>query len=431
MLRVVENQDAGEAGEELLVLEEIAREGARRMLMTALKWEADSYVERHRSARDEQGHALVVRNGRAATRKVTLGTGTVELQAPRVNDRRRDEQGRRQRFTSHILPPYMRRSPKVAEVLPILYLRGLATGDFRPALEGLLGADAVGLSPTTITRLTAGWEREYRAFRQRELTGREYVYVWVDGVHFNIRLEDERLCTLVMIGAKPNGEKELLAVEDGYRESAESWKTLLRELKGRGLVAPVLAVGDGALGFWAAAREVWPETRTQGCWCHKLVNVLDKLPRRLQPRAKRALHEMMYAETRSECEAAKTRFAAEYRAKHPKAVESLAAHWERLTTFFDFPAEHWKHLRTTNVIESVFATVRLRERATRGAGSRTKGLLMAFKLLDMAQQRWRRLDGAQLLPLVRAGVKFVDGVQTENRHGNAIRLNDNSRNEAA
>lgn len=429
MLRVVENQDAGEAGEELLVLDEIAREGARRMLMAALKWEADSYVERHRSARDEQGHALVVRNGRAASRKVTLGSGTVQLQAPRVNDRRRDEQGHRQRFTSHILPPYMRRSPKVAEVLPILYLRGLATGDFRPALEGLLGTEAAGLSPTTITRLTAGWEQEYRAFRQRELTAREYVYVWVDGVHFNIRLEDERLCTLVMIGAKPNGEKELLAVEDGYRESAESWKTVLRELKRRGMVAPAVAVGDGALGFWAAAREVWPETRAQGCWCHKLVNVLDKLPQRLQPRAKRALHEMMYAETRSECEAAKTRFAAEYRVKYPKAVESLGAHWERLTTFFDFPAEHWKHLRTTNVIESAFATVRLRERATRGAGSRTKGLLMAFKLLAMAQQRWRRLDGPHLLPLVRAGVKFVDGVQKES--GNAIRLNDNSRIEAA
>ena len=265
------------------------------MLMAALKAEADDYVERHRGERDPQGRALVVRNGRSEA-QVTLGTGTVELQAPRVNDRRRDEQGRRQRFTSLILPPYMRRSPKVAEVLPILYLRGLATGDFRPALEGLLGADAAGLSPTNIARLTAGWEQEYRAFRQRELSGREYVYVWVDGVHFNIRLEDDRLCTLVMIGAKPNGEKELLAVEDGYRESAESWKTVLRELKRRGLVAPVVAVGDGALGFWAAAREVWPETRAQGCWCHKLVNVLDKLPPRLQSRAKRALHEMMYAE---------------------------------------------------------------------------------------------------------------------------------------
>jgi putative transposase len=413
MLKVVEKQDAREAGEELLPLDEIAREGARRMLIEALKAEVDDYVDRHQGERDEHGRALVVRNGRGQGRKLTLGAGTVELKAPRVDDRRRDEQGDRRRFSSRILPPYMRRSPKVAEVLPILYLRGLSTGDFRPALEGLLGQDAAGLSPTNIARLTAGWEQAYTAFRGRDLTGREYVYVWVDGVHFNIRLEDDRLCTLVMIGARPDGEKELLAVEDGYRESAESWKALLRDLKRRGLAAPVVAVGDGALGFWAAAREVWPETREQGCWCHKLVNVLDKLPQRLQPRAKRALHEMMYAECRADCEAARARFEAEYQPKFSKAVESLTANWERLVTFFEFPAEHWKHLRTTNVIESPFATVRLRERATRGAGSRTKGLLMAFKLLEMTQLRWRRLDGAQLLPVVRAAVRFVDGVQVD------------------
>ena len=429
MLKVVEKQDAREASEELLLLDEIAREGARRMLIQALRAEADDYVERHRGERDEHGRALVVRDGRAQPRKLTLGVGTVELKAPRVDDRRRDEQGGRQRFTSQLLPPYMRRSPKVAEVLPILYLRGLSTGDFRPALEGLLGEDAAGLSPTNIARLTACWEKEYTAFRQRDLAGREFVYVWVDGVHFNIPLEDDRLCTLVMIGARPDGEKELLAVEDGYRESAESWKTVLRDLKRRGMVAPVLAVGDGALGFWAAAREVWPETRAQGCWCHKLSNVLDKLPQRLQPRAKRALHEMMYAERRSDCEAARVRFEAEYQAKYPKAMDSLSANWERLVSFFDFPAEHWKHLRTTNVIESPFATVRLRERATRGAGSRTKGLLMAFKLLDMAQLRWRRLDGAGLLPLVLARVKFVDGVQK--REENATQPSDNARREAA
>jgi putative transposase len=419
MLKVVEKRDEREAGEEVLRLDEIAREGARRMLIEALEAEVNNYIERHRIERDEQGHALVVRNGRGRARKLTMGAGTVELNAPRVDDRRRDEHGRRQRrFTSHILPPYMRRSPKVTEVLPILYLRGLSTGDFRPALEALLGEDAAGLSPTTIARLTAGWEKEYHDFRQRDLSGREYVYVWVDGVHFNIRLDDDRLCTLVIIGVGPNGEKDLLAVEDGYRESAESWKAALRELKRRGMLAPVLAVGDGALGFWAAAREVWPETREQGCWCHKLANVLDKLPQRLHSRAKRALHEMMYAAGRSDCEEARVRFAAEYQAKYPKAVESLTANWERLVSFFDFPAEHWKHLRTTNVIESAFATVRLRERVTKGAGSRTKGLLMAFKLLDMAQQRWRRLDGAALLPLVRAGVKFVDGVQKSARNSN-------------
>jgi transposase-like protein len=241
MLKVVEKQDEREAKEELLPLDEIACEGARRMLIEALKAEVDDYVERHRGERDEHGRALVVHNGRSQGRKLTMGAGTVELKAPRVNDRRRDEQGQRQRFTSRILPRYMRRSPKVAEVLPILYLRGLSTGDFRPALEGLLGENAAGLSPTNITRLTACWEQEYTAFRQRDLAGREYVYVWVDGVHFNIRLEDDRLCTLVMIGARPNGEKELLAVEDGYRESAESWKALLRDLKRRGMAAPALS----------------------------------------------------------------------------------------------------------------------------------------------------------------------------------------------
>jgi len=413
MLKVVGNGALREASRELFELDEIALAGARRMLMAALKTEAADYVERYRDERDADGRALVVHNGRSQGRKLTLGAGTVALRAPRVNDRRHDEQGQRQRFSSRILPPYMRRAPKVAEVWPILYLRGLSTGDFRPALEGLLGEDAAGLSPTNISRLTACWEKEYTAFRQRDLAGREYVYVWVDGVHFNIRLEDDRLCTLVMIGARANGEKELLAVEDGYRESAESWKTLLRDLKRRGMAAPVVAVGDGALGFWAAAREVWPATREQACWVHKLVNVLDKLPPRLQPRAKRALHEMMYAECRADCETARARFAAEYQPKYSKAVESLTANWERLVTFFDFPAEHWKHLRTTNVIESPFATVRLRERATRGAGSRTKGLLMAFKLLDMVQLRWRHLDGALLLPLVRAGVKFADGVQVD------------------
>jgi putative transposase len=430
MLKVVERSPAGEESIELLPLDEIARSGAKRMLMAALEAEAADYVERRRQERDPAGQALVVRNGRARARKLTLGAGTVELRAPRVNDRRRDAHGRRRRFTSRILPPYMRRSPKVAEVLPILYLRGLSTGDFRPALTALLGEDAAGLSATNIARLTTVWEQDYAAFRQRSFEGREFIYVWVDGVHFNIRLEDDRLCTLVMIGARSNGEKELLAVEDGYRESTESWKTLLRELKRRGMRAPVVAVGDGALGFWAAVREVWPETRDQLCWCHKLGNVLDKLPRRLQPRAKRVLHEMMYAESRADCEAARLRFEAEYQAKYPKAAESLVANWERLLTFFDFPAEHWKHLRTTNVIESPFATVRLRERATRGAGSRTKGLLMAFKLLDMTQQRWRRLDGAHLLPLVRADAKFVDGVR-QDRQENVTQPGETKPREAA
>jgi putative transposase len=394
------------------LLDEIAREGARRMLVAALETEVAAYLEAHRDERDADGHALVVRNGKGRTRSVTVGSGTIAVNAPRVNDRRVAAEGQRCKFTSRILPPYMRRSPKVAEVLPVLYLRGLSTGDFRDALAALLGKDAAGLSATNIARLTNEWEAEYRAFQKRSLADRDYVYVWVDGVHFNVRLDDDRLCTLVIIGACPDGTKELIAVEDGYRESAESWKAVLRDLKRRGMRAPVVAVGDGALGFWAALRDVWPKTRAQRDWFHKLGNILDTLPRRLQPRAKAALHEVMYAETREQAREAIRRFATEYGAKYPKAVTTLEKDVDSLLTFFDFPAEHWKqHLRTSNVIESPFATVRLRQRVTKGAGSRSKGLLMAYKLLAMAQVRWRRLDGAQLLPLVRASVVFVDGVQ--------------------
>jgi transposase-like protein len=309
----------------------------------------------------------------------------------------------------------MRRSPKVAEVLPILYLRGLSTGDFKEGLAALLGDEASGLSPTTITRLTAAWQEEYNAFQKRDLSDRDYVYVWADGVHFRIRLEEDRLCALVMIGVRPDGTKELIAIEDGYRESTESWATLLRDLKGRGMRAPVLAVGDGALGFWAALRDAWPETREQRCWVHRIANVLDKLPKRLHGRAKDALHEVMYAESREAAQEAIEHFARDYGAKYPKAAASLRRDEDLLLTFFDFPAEHWQHLRTTNVIESPFATVRLRQRVTKGAGSRQKGLLMAFKLLAMAEQRWRRINGAHLIPLVRAGVQFGDGVQSERR----------------
>ncbi len=417
MLRVVGNESAHDEVDGRSLLDEIAREGARRMLVAALETEVSAYLEAHGDERDDEGHALVVRNGKGRTRKITLGAGTIPVGAPRVNDRRINADGERRRFTSRILPPYMRRSPKVAEVLPVLYLRGLSTGDFREALAALLGDDASGLSATNIARLTNEWETEYRAFQQRSLADRDYVYVWVDGVHFNVRLEDDRLCTLVMIGARADGTKDLIAVEDGYRESAESWKTVLRDLKRRGMRAPVVAVGDGALGFWAAVRDVWPKTRAQRDWFHKLGNILDKLPKRLQPRVKAALHEVMYADTRAHARDAITRFATEYRAKYPKAVTTLEQDADALLTFFDFPAEHWKHLRTSNVIESPFATVRLRQRVTKGAGSRTKGLLMAYKLLDMAQARWRRLDGAHLLPLVRDGVAFVDGVQQAAKRG--------------
>jgi putative transposase len=332
----------------------------------------------------------VVRNGTAAARQLVTGTGTVHVRAPRVNDRRVDADGQRQRFSSDILPSYMRRAPKVTEVLPILYLRGLSTGDFQAALPVLLGEEAAGLSPTTITRLTANWEAEYHAWRTRSVADTDYVYVWVDGVHFRVRLEEDRLCTLVMIGVQPDGTKELVAVEDGYRESTDSWSTVLRDLKRRGLRAPVVAVGDSALGFWAAVGAVWPETREQRCWVHRLANVLDKLPKRLQPKAKQALHAIRQAPTRTAAEAGIDVFAAEYDAKYPKAVTSLRRDQAQLLTFYDFPAEHWRHLRTTNMIESPFATVRLRQGVTKGAGSRTKALMMAFKLLSMAEERWRR-----------------------------------------
>ena len=412
MLKVLAQAQEQEEAIGRQTVDDLAREGARRMLVQALELEVAAYLERY-PERDAGGHALVVRNGKARARTVTCGAGTLTVAAPRVNDRRVDAQGQRQRFTSRILPPYMRRSPKVAEVLPVLYLRGLSTGDFQEALPILLGKDAAGLSPTNIARLTAVWEEEYHAFRQRSLADRDYVYVWVDGVHFNIRLEDERLCTLVMIGVRPDGTKELVAIEDGYRESTESWAVLLRDLTQRGMRAPVVAVGDGALGFWAAVRDVWPATRAQRDWVHKLANVLDQLPQGLQPKAKRALREMMYAATRAEADELIDRFAAVYEPKYPKAAECLVSDREALLTHFDFPAEHWLHIRTTNPVESAFATVRLRQRVTKGAGSRTKGLTMAFKLLAMAEQRWRRVNGAHLLPLVRAGVRFVDGVQVE------------------
>ena len=367
-----------------------------------------------RNERDD-GHALVVRNGRARARKVTMGSGTVEVDAPRVNDKR-VEDGERQRFTSGILPPYMRRSPKVSEVLPVLYLRGLSTNDFRPALKDLLGEDASGLSPTAITRLTAEWQSEYDDFRKRDLSKEDYAYIWVDGIHFNVRLEDDRLCTLVVLGVRADGTKELLAVEDGYRESEESWACVLRGLGRRGMKAPLLSIGDGALGFWAAVRNVWPETRHQLCWVHKFKNILDKLPKRLHGRVKLALKEIVKAETKEQAEEAVELFESDFGAKYPKAVTSLTDHQDELLTFYDFPAEHWEHIRTANPIESAFATVRLRQRVTKGAGSRAKALLMAFKLLDMASQRWRRINASGLVARLILGEKFVDGLNEEARN---------------
>jgi putative transposase len=396
-----------------LTLDELAREGARRMIAAALRAEADEYVAGFVDELDEHGYRLVVRNGRARERKVTVGSGTVPVRAPRVNDRRVDEEtGERKRFSSKILPAYARRSPKVTEVLPILYLRGLSTGDFRPALEDLLGEEASGLSPSTISRLCREWEAHHERFRKRHLGFARYAYLFVDGVHVSVRLgEDDKLCLLVVIGVREDGTKELLAVEDGYRESTESWSSVLRDLKRRGLNCPKLVVGDGALGTWAALRDVFPEAAEQRCWVHKTANVLDCLPKRLQSRAKTMLHEIVEAPTRADARKALEIFREEFGAKYPKALAKLDGDWKPLTAFYDFPAEHWRHLRTTNPIESSFATVKLRTRVTKGAGSKAAALAMAYKLLITAQERWRRFNGHELIADVLNEATFKDGVK--------------------
>ena len=397
----------------LLDLDEIARQGARRMLAEALQAEVDAYLEAATDHRDEQGRALVVRNGYAREREILLGAGAVELKAPRVNDRRVDEDGNRKRFKSVILPPYMRRSPKVTEVLPLLYLHGLSSGDFVPALEGFFGTEA-GLSASTITRLSEQWQTERESFMRRDLSHRDYVYVWVDGIHTAVRLgADNRLCCLVMVGARLDGTKELVAIQDGYRESTESWACLLRDLKKRGMRAPELAVGDGALGFWSAVRDVFPETRHQRDWVHKTANELDSMPKSVHSRAKAAIHEITCAEDKKHAEAAIEAFADEFGKKWPKAVAKIVDERDALLTFYDYPAQHWRHLRTTNPIESVFAPVRARTDITKGAGSRQAGLAMIFKLMEAAEGRWRKLIGAHLVALVRAGAKFNNGELVE------------------
>ena len=411
MLRV--HQDEAEREQLILDLDEIARAGARRMLAEALEAEVQAYIEAARDERDQRGHALVVRNGYAREREILLGAGAVEVCAPRVNDKRMDEDGKRKRFNSVILPPYMRRSPKVCEVLPLLYLHGLSSGDFLPALREFFGSEA-GLSASTVTRLTAHWQSEREDFMSSDLSKRDYVYVWVDGIHTGVRLgSDDRLCCLVMVGARLDGTKELVAIADGYRESTESWAELLRDLKRRGMRPPVLAVGDGALGFWGAVRDVFPQTLHQRDWVHKTSNVLDSLPKSVHKRAKKAIHEISEAEDKAHAERAIEAFASEFSAKWPKAVAKIVDDKEALLRFYDFPAEHWRHLRTTNPIESTFAPVRARTDITKGPGSREAGLAMIFKLLEAAEGRWRRLNGSHLVPLVRAGASFENGELVE------------------
>ena len=394
-------------------LDELVAEGARRMLAAALEAEVDAYVAGFTAEVDDQGHRLVVRNGHAVARSLVTGAGPVEVRAPRVDDRRVDEAtGEKMRFRSSILPPWARKSPKVAEVLPLMYLHGMSSGDFAPALEEFFGS-AAGLSASVITRLTTDWQKEQDQFARRSLKDADYVYVFADGIHFNVRLEEARLCALVIVGVRTDGTKELVSISDGHRESIESWADVLRGLRRRGMTAPVLAVGDGALGFWGALSDVFPETAHQRCWVHKLANVMNALPKSAQPAARAALKEVRDAEDKEHAEKALDQFVKDYEAKWPKATEKMVKDRDELLAFYAFPAEHWIHLKTTNPIESTFATVRLRTKVTKGPGSRSAGLAMAYKLIESAQTRWRAINAPHLVPLVRAGVTFEKGVMAE------------------
>jgi transposase-like protein len=409
MLTVVLGDGSGHQGSSPSLIDEIVREGARRMLAEALQAEVDAYVAAFAAERDEAGRRLVVRNGYHQPREVLTSAGAVEVTVPRVNDRRTDPAtGERKRFSSAILPPWARKTPKITEVLPLLYLHGLSSGDFVPALGQFFGSTA-GLSAAVITRLTETWKAEQRAFAARDLSQADYVYLWADGIHVNIRLEEHKLCLLVMIGVRADGRKELVALADGYRESAESWADLLRDCARRGMRAPVLAVGDGALGFWNALREVFPQAREGRCWYCKTANVLAALPKSDHPGAKKALAEIWGAEGKTCARAAVKAFEAAYGAKFPKAAAKITDDLEELLAFYDYPAEHWVHLRTTNPIESTFATVRHRTKVTKGPGSRAAGLAMAFKLIEAAQDRWRAVNAPHLVALVRAGATFING----------------------
>jgi transposase-like protein len=388
-------------------LDEIARQGARRLLSEALNLEVEEYINQNSSEVDEEGNRLVVRNGLGKRRTVTLGSGAVDIQCPRVNDKRIGE-----KFSSSILPPYLRKSPKVESLIPTLYLKGLSTNDFSSALADIFGEGTMGLSPASIVKLKKIWNEEFEKWSKRLIT-KKYVYIWADGVNVQVRLgEDKKVCLLVIIGATENGEKELLAVHPGYRESSESWLTVLRSLIDRGMSSPMLAIGDGALGFWSAVRQCkgFEKTKEQRCWVHKIANVLDKLPKRVQADAKTLLHEMMMANTEADAKKSKESFEKLFSDKYPKAVDCLNKNWSELTTFFSYPSQHWQHIRTTNPIESAFATVKLRTKVTKGAGSKETATVMAFKLLDECQKKWRKLRGHEEIKNLLKGLEYKDGV---------------------
>ena len=387
----------------------ILSQGAKTLLAQAVEAEVAAWIDARAGITDDRGRRQVVRNGHLPTRSILTSVGPVPVTQPRVHDKRPADE--REKFSAKILPPYLRKTRTVSELVPWLYLKGISTGDFSEALGSLLGPEVPGLSATTVTRLKSVWAEEYRDWNQRDLADKRYVYVWADGIHFNVRLEEDRTCILVLMGATADGTKELIAVQNGYRESEISWKSLLLDVKQRGLtVDPSLAIGDGALGFWKAIKQVWPTTRPQRCWVHKTANVLDKLPKRLQPDAKDKLHQIYLADTRQAAHEAFDLFVSTFEAKYPKAVACLTKDRDDLLAFYDFPAEHWIHLRTTNPIESMFATVRLRTKKTKGCGSRTATITMVFKLAQSAEKRWRKLNGYALIADVVAGRIFEDGV---------------------
>ena len=396
-------------------LDELIREGARRMLQAAIDAEVDDFLAEHSGRRDEQGRRLVVRNGSLPEREILTGAGKLPVRQPRVRDRSSGDD--RVWFSPQVLPPYLKRTNSIEELIPWLYLKGISTGDFSEALQALVGERAKGLSANVVVRLKEQWSDEYEAWSKRDLSQKHYVYVWADGIHVNVRLEDDankKQCILVLIGATADGRKELIAILDGYRESEQSWSELLLDLKHRGLtMSPKVAVADGALGFWAAARKVFPEMREQRCWVHKTANVLNNLPKSVQPKAKSDIHDIWQAETREAANKAFDHFLEKYKAKYPKSCESLNKDRDVLLTFYDFPAEHWAHLRTTNPIESTFATIRLRHRRTKGNGTRRTSLAMMFKLAESASKKWRRLRGYEQITLVVQGQKFVDGTLKE------------------
>jgi transposase-like protein len=398
----------------------IARDGARRMLAAALRAEADAFVAQHAEETLPDGRQRVVRHGYGPERSIQTGIGALDVQRPKVRDRATDMPAEKKvRFTSNILPKWARRSKSLDALLPVLYLRGISTGDFQEALSALLGADAPNLSPGVISRLTGDWQQEYDRWQRRDLSARRYVYIWADGVYLQARMEAQAECILVILGATPEGKKELVGFQVGVRESTQSWRELLVDIKARGIkVPPEIAVGDGAMGFWKALDEVFPGTCHQRCWVHKTANVLNKFPKSMQPAVKTDLREIWQAETRSAAETAMDTFADKYGAKYEKAVTCLTKDREALLAFYDFPADHWDHLRTGNPIESVFATVRHRTVRTKGALSQKTAKLMVFKLVQAAAKTWRRLKGVNQLPMVIEGVRFTNGVAangTENR----------------